>query len=133
MTLIYMLLCKYYLRYSRIINYFIIQEVVGLLFLFFSFSVVQLFLLFLKVGVAPFHFWLFSVLWGVYDYSFLWFLTFQKLPFIMVFFNLSVSSVIFSLLLGLFLCYLQIFLVKSFIIKGLVNIPLGLISSWRKP
>ncbi len=25
------------------------------------------------------------------------------------------------------------FLVKSFIIKGLVNIPLGLISSWRKP
>lgn len=114
MTLIFISLNKSLGSYVVLVNYFIIQEVVGLLFLFFRFVLIQLFFLFVKVGVAPFHFWLFSVLWGVYDFVFLWFLTFQKLPFILVFFYLRVSSVVVFLILGLFFCYLQIFLLKRF-------------------
>lgn len=113
-TLIFISLNKSLGSYIVLVNYFIIQEVVGLLFLFFRFVLLQLFFLFIKVGVAPFHFWLFSVLWGVYDFGLLWFLTLQKLPFVFVFFSLRVSFVMFFLIVGLFFCYLQIFLLKRF-------------------
>lgn len=114
MTLVFISINKSLSSYIVLVNYFIIQEVVGLLFLFFNFFIAQLIFLFIKVGVAPFHFWLFGVLWGVYDYSFFWFLTFQKLPFIMVFFSLGVTFTLFLLILGLFFCYFQIFLLKRF-------------------
>src|SRR3954466_7445450 len=100
--------------YSVLVNYFIIQEVVGLLFLFFNFLLAQLVILFIKVGVAPLHFWLFRVLLGVYDLNFLWFLTFQKLPFVFVIYQLGVSLLFFLLFFGLLFCYFQIFLLKRF-------------------
>nr|YP_010415406.1 NADH dehydrogenase subunit 2 [Allodiplogaster sp. MY-2022]URY63356.1 NADH dehydrogenase subunit 2 [Allodiplogaster sp. MY-2022] len=115
MTFVFISINKSLSSYIVLVNYFIIQEVVGLLFLFFNFYIAQLIFLFIKVGVAPFHFWLFGVLWGVYDYSFFWFLTFQKLPFIMVFFSLGgYFYFIFINFWVCFFCYFQIFLLKSF-------------------
>uniref|UniRef100_A0A0K0EU18 NADH-ubiquinone oxidoreductase chain 2 (projected from Caenorhabditis elegans ortholog nduo-2) n=1 Tax=Strongyloides venezuelensis TaxID=75913 RepID=A0A0K0EU18_STRVS len=58
---------------SRMVNYFIIQEILGFTFLLVSVSWVQLVILLIKVGVAPFHFWVFSVTNGLRGIIFCYF------------------------------------------------------------
>lgn len=51
-----MFLGKHFVKYVSIVNYFIIQEVLGLLFLVFRGLILQLLILIMKIGVSPFHF-----------------------------------------------------------------------------
>lgn len=113
-TLLFVSINKSLNSFRTLVNYFVIQEVLGIIFLFFSSSLLQLLLLSLKIGVAPFHFWIFSILLNIYDSNLLWFLTFQKIPFIFVFFQLFFYKFIIFLFLGLLLCYFQIFLLKNY-------------------
>lgn len=100
--------------YSSVLNYFIIQESLGLFFLVFNFFLLQFFIVILKIGVAPLHFWVFSVTRSLYDWLLIWFLTFQKLPFLPVLVQLFNFKIVFLFLFGIFVCYLQLFLIKSY-------------------
>lgn len=113
-TILFIKLNKSLNSSNIILNYFILQESLGLVFLFSYFLFFQFFVLCFKVGVAPFHFWLFSVLSGVYDFGLLWFLTFQKAPYIFCFFYLFSFDVFYFLFFGIFFCYLQVFLLKNY-------------------
>ena len=113
-TILFTLLNKSNKRYRRIFNYFIIQESLGLLFLVFSSGALQFFIILIKIGVAPLHFWIFNVTNNILNYSLMWFLTFQKLPFLMILLQIFWLKSLFLLLVGLLLCYLQIFIIKSY-------------------
>lgn len=54
---------------SAILNYFVIQEFLGLVFLLLNFYLVQFVILIIKVGIAPFHFWVFSVVNSLSGFS----------------------------------------------------------------
>lgn len=90
------------------------QESLGLLFLIFSFRYFQLIILIFKIGMAPFHFWIFRVTNRVFGFNLIWFLTFQKLPFLLIFLQIMVGSLVFLLMVGLFFCLFQMLLVKTY-------------------
>lgn len=119
-TLLFIMLNKSLKSYSSLFNYFIIQESLGLLFLVFSFGFFQFFIVIIKIGVAPLHFWVFNVINNVFGFNLIWFLTFQKLPFLVILLQIFflISSIF--LMLGLLICYLQIFLLKGY--KNLIII-----------
>nr|YP_010519796.1 NADH dehydrogenase subunit 2 [Zoniolaimus dendrolagi]UXP34573.1 NADH dehydrogenase subunit 2 [Zoniolaimus dendrolagi] len=114
MTLVFVALNKKVGSYSSLFNYFVMQESLGLMFLMFSFGYFQLLMVMLKIGMAPFHFWIFSVTNSVYGFNLMWFLTFQKLPFLLIFLQMMVSNLIFLLMLGLFFCLFQMLLMKTY-------------------
>nr|YP_009353462.1 NADH dehydrogenase subunit 2 [Ancylostoma tubaeforme]AQX91014.1 NADH dehydrogenase subunit 2 [Ancylostoma tubaeforme] len=114
MTLVFVMLNKKVNSYSTLFNYFVMQESLGLLFLMFSFSYFQLIILMFKIGMAPFHFWIFSVTNSVFGFNLMWFLTFQKLPFLLIFLQMMVNSLIYLLIIGLFFCLFQMLLVKTY-------------------
>uniref|UniRef100_A0A1I7WD97 NADH dehydrogenase subunit 2 n=1 Tax=Heterorhabditis bacteriophora TaxID=37862 RepID=A0A1I7WD97_HETBA len=100
--------------YRGIFNYFVIQETLGLLFLVFSSNYIQFIILIMKIGVAPFHFWVFSVTNSIFNYGLVWFLTIQKLPLMVVLLQLFASDIVYLFLFGLFICYLQMFMLKGY-------------------
>nr|UZP15727.1 NADH dehydrogenase subunit 2 [Contracaecum sp.] len=114
MTVVFVILSKGLGSYSSVFNYFVIQESLGLFFLVFNFLLIQFFIVMLKIGVAPFHFWVFSITNSVYNWLLMWFLTFQKLPFLPVLVQLFNYKMVFLFLFGIFICYLQLFLMKSY-------------------
>nr|YP_010271191.1 NADH dehydrogenase subunit 2 [Cylicocyclus elongatus]UKB87203.1 NADH dehydrogenase subunit 2 [Cylicocyclus elongatus] len=114
MTLVFVMLNKQTNSFSSLFNYFVMQESLGLLFLMFSFGYLQLLIVMFKIGMAPFHFWIFSVTNGVFGFNLMWFLTFQKLPFLLIFLQMMVAKLIFFLMVGLFLCLFQMLLVKTY-------------------
>ena len=114
MTLVFVVINKAMLRYRRLFNYFILQEVLGLVFLLFTAGYLQLLVIFFKIGVAPLHFWVFRVLNGVYGFNLMWFLTFQKLPFLVILLQLMDSFYVVLLLVGLLVCLMQMLLMKSY-------------------
>lgn len=113
-TVVFTLLNKSSKSYSSIFNYFVIQESLGLLFLVFSSGFLQFFIIIIKIGVAPLHFWIFNVTNNIFNYSLIWFLTFQKLPFLTILLQIFWLTSIYILLFGLLFCYLQIFVMKSY-------------------
>lgn len=113
-TIIFILLNKSNKSYRSIFNYFVIQESLGLIFLVFSGGVFQFFIILIKIGVAPLHFWVFNVTNNIVSYSLMWFLTFQKLPFLVILLQMFWFSSFYLLLFGLFLCYLQMFVMKRY-------------------
>nr|UDL72579.1 NADH dehydrogenase subunit 2 [Paramacropostrongylus iugalis] len=114
MTLVFVVLNKSINGYSSLFNYFVMQESLGLMFLMFSYGYFQLLVIMFKIGMAPFHFWIFSVTNGVFGFNLMWFLTFQKLPFLLVFLQMMVSKLVFVLMLGLFFCLFQMLLMKTY-------------------
>nr|QEO33942.1 NADH dehydrogenase subunit 2 [Teladorsagia circumcincta] len=114
MTLIFVILNKSIINYSTIFNYFVLQESLGLIFLLLAYNYVQLMIVFLKIGVAPLHFWIFSVTNGVFGFNLMWFLTFQKLPFLLVMLQMMMIKIIALLLVGLLVCLMQMLLIKSY-------------------
>uniref|UniRef100_A0A1I7WKN9 NADH dehydrogenase subunit 2 n=1 Tax=Heterorhabditis bacteriophora TaxID=37862 RepID=A0A1I7WKN9_HETBA len=113
-TIIFILLNKGNKSYRGIFNYFVIQETLGLLFLVFSSNYIQFIILIMKIGVAPFHFWVFSVTNSIFNYGLVWFLTIQKLPLMVVLLQLFASDIVYLFLFGLFICYLQMFMLKGY-------------------
>nr|YP_010487907.1 NADH dehydrogenase subunit 2 [Strongyloides vituli]UWI71775.1 NADH dehydrogenase subunit 2 [Strongyloides vituli] len=99
---------------TSMINYFIVQEVLGFCFLLISFSSIQFVILLMKAGVAPFHFWVFSVTNNISGFGVMWFLTLQKLPFVPVVQYLLSSIFIYVLVFGILFCYFQLFFIKSY-------------------
>nr|YP_001936460.1 NADH dehydrogenase subunit 2 [Toxocara cati]CAL80787.1 NADH dehydrogenase subunit 2 [Toxocara cati] len=114
MTVVFVCLSKGAAAYTSVLNYFVIQESLGLFFLVFNAFLLQFFIVMMKIGVAPLHFWVFSVTGPLYDWLLMWFLTFQKLPFLPVLVQLYDFKLIFLLLFGIFVCYLQLFVLKSY-------------------
>nr|ARV88369.1 NADH dehydrogenase subunit 2 [Caenorhabditis sp. 38 MB-2015] len=114
MTVVFTLLNKSNKSYTSIFNYFVIQESLGLLFLVFSSGFMQFFVILMKIGVAPLHFWIFNVTNNIFNYSLMWFLTFQKLPFLTILLQIFWLSSTYLLLLGLLVCYVQLFVMKSY-------------------
>lgn len=99
--------------YSSIVNYFFIQEVLGVLFLLLYFIGLQFLVLIIKIGVSPFHFWVITVAIFLSSFNFIWFLTFQKLPFIPILITFLSFMLVF-LFIGFIVCYYQMFLIKIF-------------------
>nr|YP_009113338.1 NADH dehydrogenase subunit 2 [Anisakis berlandi]AES86021.1 NADH dehydrogenase subunit 2 [Anisakis berlandi] len=114
MTVVFVCLSKGLGSYASILNYFVIQESLGLFFLVFNFFLLQFFIVMLKVGGAPLHFWLFSVTNSIYDWLLMWFLTFQKLPFLPVLVQLFDFKMGYLFFFGIAVCYLQLFMLKSY-------------------
>nr|YP_003434139.1 NADH dehydrogenase subunit 2 [Chabertia ovina]ACX85221.1 NADH dehydrogenase subunit 2 [Chabertia ovina] len=114
MTLVFVMLNKNVNSYSSLFNYFVMQESLGLLFLMFSFGYIQLLIVMFKIGMAPFHFWIFSVMNGVFGFNLMWFLTFQKLPFLLIFLQLMVGQLFYLLMIGLLFCLFQMLLMKMY-------------------
>lgn len=113
-TILFIFLNKGLKRYSSLINYFIIQERLGLIFLLINFGLIQFFIILIKIGVAPLHFWIFSVTNGIFNFNLMWFLTFQKLPFLLILIQIFWNGSFILLIIGLFICYLQIFITKNY-------------------
>nr|YP_009679043.1 NADH dehydrogenase subunit 2 [Setaria labiatopapillosa]QDF64271.1 NADH dehydrogenase subunit 2 [Setaria labiatopapillosa] len=97
-----------------LISYYVLPEVCGYYFLVFNNWKMQFLLLMLKSGSAPFHFWIFSVLEGLKKWYVLWFLTLQKLPYFFVLVNFWGDFFFIILFIGMVLCYIQVFLLRSF-------------------
>nr|YP_009743767.1 NADH dehydrogenase subunit 2 [Cylicocyclus ashworthi]QIE12498.1 NADH dehydrogenase subunit 2 [Cylicocyclus ashworthi] len=114
MTLVFVMLNKQTNSFSSLFNYFVMQESLGLLFLMFSFGYLQLLIVMFKIGMAPFSFWIFSVTNGVFGFNLMWFLTFQKLPFLLIFLQMMVAKLVFLLMVGLFFCLFQMLLMKTY-------------------
>lgn len=113
-TVVFIFFNKNIKSYSRLINYFIIQERLGLIFLLINFSFIQFFIVIMKIGVAPLHFWIFSVTNNIFNYNLIWFLTFQKLPFLIILLQIFFIIGFIILFLGLVFCYFQIFIIKNY-------------------
>lgn len=114
MDLVFIFLCKSSGSYSAIINYFVIQERLGLIFLVMNFLTAQFVVVMAKIGMAPFHFWIFRIVRGLEGWLLLWFLTFQKLPLFGVLLALFFEEVIVILVLGFLVCYFQILLLGDY-------------------
>nr|YP_003433887.1 NADH dehydrogenase subunit 2 [Oesophagostomum dentatum]ACX85161.1 NADH dehydrogenase subunit 2 [Oesophagostomum dentatum]BAV82775.1 NADH dehydrogenase subunit 2 [Oesophagostomum dentatum]CAQ56155.1 NADH dehydrogenase subunit 2 [Oesophagostomum dentatum] len=114
MTLVFVMLNKTVNSYSSLFNYFVMQESLGLLFLMFSFGYFQLLIVMFKIGMAPFHFWIFSVTNSVFGFNLMWFLTFQKLPFLLIFLQMMLGNLVYLLMIGLFFCLFQMLLMKTY-------------------
>lgn len=67
-TVIFVCLSKGIAVYAGVLNYFVIQESLGLFFLVFNAFLLQFFIVMMKIGVAPLHFWVFSVTNSLYDW-----------------------------------------------------------------
>jgi len=113
-TISFIFLNKRVKRYSSLINYFIIQESLGLIFLLINFGFLQFFIVLMKIGVAPLHFWVFRVTNNIFSYNLIWFLTFQKLPFLLILLQIFWLRSFILLFIGLLVCYLQIFSIKNY-------------------
>lgn len=120
MDLVFIFICKGS-SFSVILNYFVFQECLALLFLFLTSSLMQCVIVMSKMGLVPFHYWLFVVVGGLKGWLFMWFLTFQKLPFMGVLMLILVEELIFLILVGFFLCYFQLLLVKDYKLMLLLN------------
>nr|YP_008994651.1 NADH dehydrogenase subunit 2 [Protostrongylus rufescens]AGW80391.1 NADH dehydrogenase subunit 2 [Protostrongylus rufescens] len=114
MTIIVVTINKATFSYSSIFNYFVLQESLGLLFLLLFFSFFPGLLIMFKVGMAPFHFWVFKVVNNMVDFSLVWFLTVHKLPYLLVFIQLLFFSLVFFMILGILMSLLQMFTMKLF-------------------
>lgn len=121
MDIIFLLLCKEGVSYRSVLNYFLFQECLGLVFLLLRFRRWQFIVVMMKIGLVPFHYWLFLVVGGVKGWLVMWFLTFQKLPYIGVLIVLMFSYVVFFLVLGFLFCYFHLFVIKTYKFIMLLN------------
>nr|YP_010575577.1 NADH dehydrogenase subunit 2 [Varestrongylus eleguneniensis]UZM11417.1 NADH dehydrogenase subunit 2 [Varestrongylus eleguneniensis] len=114
MTVFIILMNKKLMSGSVIFNYFVLQESLGLVFLLLFWGLIPMIVLMIKVGMAPLHFWVFKVINGMINYNMIWFLTVHKLPFLLVFLQLYNFNLVYLLLLGLLVCFLQMYVMKVF-------------------
>ena len=84
------------------------------MFLIMNFLLVQFMIVMTKIGLAPFHYWIFVIVNGLEGWLLLWFLTFQKLPFFGVLILLFFEEIFVLLCVGFLFCYFQLFLIKDY-------------------
>nr|YP_009442445.1 NADH dehydrogenase subunit 2 [Camallanus cotti]ATO58495.1 NADH dehydrogenase subunit 2 [Camallanus cotti] len=106
-------------NFSSVLNYFLVQEVCG--FLFLVFSSYQLIFLLVKMGVSPCHFWVFMVCKDLDTTLLSWFLSMQKLPYVLVYIVLSSSVFVLVLFFGVLVCHFQYFFLSDLVSAVLVS------------
>lgn len=106
-------LCKQNFNSLTLFVYFMVQELLGLYFLLFNFIDLQILIILFKIGTAPFHFWVFIFLLDINKYIFFWFITYQKIPYILILFFFFTFYLFYLLFIGLLFCLIQVFLLKS--------------------
>ena len=113
-TLTFVLLNKIQGDFGNSLNYFLLQEFLGFLFLIFFSTLLQYVLLIMKIGIRPFHFWITSVFLNLENFILMWFLTFQKLPFLPVLILIFKFFFIYLIILGVVFCYFQLINIKNY-------------------
>jgi NADH:ubiquinone oxidoreductase subunit 2 (subunit N) len=113
-TLSFVLLNKIQGDFRNSLNYFLLQEFLGFAFLIFFIGFLQYIILMIKVGIRPFHFWITSVFLNLDNFILMWFLTFQKFPFLPILLFLFKYLLFFLIILGIFFCYVQIINLKNY-------------------
>lgn len=113
-TLTFVLLNKIQGDFGNSLNYFLLQEFLGFLFLVFFSTLLQYILLIIKIGISPFHFWITSVFLNLENFILIWFLTFQKLPFLPVLILMFKFLFIYLIILGVVFCYFQLMNIKNY-------------------
>nr|YP_009178987.1 NADH dehydrogenase subunit 2 [Passalurus ambiguus]ALJ93251.1 NADH dehydrogenase subunit 2 [Passalurus ambiguus] len=120
MDLVFIFVCKG-CSFSSILNYYVLQECLGLLFLVFMSSSLQGLIVMVKMGLLPFHYWLYVVVGGLKYWMLMWFLMMQKLPFTGILMVIFVGELLFFLVFGFFIGYFQLFLVKDYKFMLMIN------------
>ncbi|VDM64266.1 unnamed protein product [Angiostrongylus costaricensis] len=106
------------MRYRRIFNYFVLQESLGLVFLLLFFSFFPVLIIMIKIGIAPFHFWLFKVVRGMYSFNLVWILVISSVEsfnWVLVSLSMSFFNVFYLIFYYLFLI---MFLIYKFDVVG---------------
>lgn len=101
-------------RFNCMLNYYVLQECLGLIFMLLFGRCLQGVVVMVKIGLVPFHYWLYVVVGGLKYWILIWFLTFQKLPFMGVLIMIISNYLFWLLLVGFVICYFQLLLVKSY-------------------
>lgn len=110
-TMIFIYMIKYDGLEST--RYFVVQEIIGFLFIILVFDVLQSLFLILKIGFSPFHFWIFMVIDGCKGFLFLWFLTIQKMPYIFSILYVYRNIIYFLVLFGILVCVVQVYFMSN--------------------
>lgn len=97
-----------------ILNYFFFQELLGIFFILNLLPYMQILILFVKVGLPPFYFWVFYLVRFTSGFFLVWFLLWSKIIYLPVF-VIFLEDFIFIILFGLFLIYIHIFCISSFV------------------
>lgn len=80
--------------------YYFIQEIVGILFILGLHYTYQYVLLLVKGGFSPFHYWIFFIVKFMKGSSFLWILTWQKLPYYLLLIRHINQKILLVVLIG---------------------------------
>nr|YP_004927918.1 NADH dehydrogenase subunit 2 [Heliconema longissimum]ACV96724.1 NADH dehydrogenase subunit 2 [Heliconema longissimum] len=113
-TFLFVIYFKAFISIFPIISYYLIQELCGYFFLILSNFNIQFFLLLMKAGVAPFHFWIFSVTSRLVSWLLMWFFWFTKNTYFPVIFNFWWFSIFLMIILGLGIWYLNNLINRDF-------------------
>lgn len=113
MDLVFIYVCKRG-SFSSVLNYYVLQECLGLIFLLLCGRCLQSVVVMVKIGLVPFHYWLYVVVGGLKYWMLMWFLTFQKLPFMGVLMIVMNNYLFWLLLVGFVICYFQLLMVKNY-------------------
>ena len=99
------------------IKYFIIQEAasltIGVLILFSLPLIMISIIIMIKVALAPFHFWVVRALQSLQGWPFMWVVTFQKFPGLLILTQIIDTKGYFILILGSILCSIQIIVTQK--------------------
>jgi len=114
LTLLFVLIMQFY-KVSLIVvfNYLLFQEVLGLLLLWRMQPWQVIVVMYFKIGVPPFHYWVVSVVESLRGFVLLWFITYHKLILFPALIMLTGDSLL-LLIYGLCLLYFQLFLTTSY-------------------
>ena len=96
---------------GSVVQYYLIQEICGYFFLLLG-GYLSFFILMLKCGAAPLHFWIFSVVGALRGFVLVWFLTVQKLPYFFVMVGFCSGLFFYFLFMGAVFCYFQFFFLR---------------------
>lgn len=120
LTIIFIFLIKLEGNQLSLLNYFILQEILGLIFIFLNIIFFQSIFIIIKLGVSPFHFWIFSILNSLSLNLIYWFLTFQKIVYLIVLINFKIMF--FFLIFGILVCFFQVLFIYDYLKIFLVNL-----------
>lgn len=92
-----------------------------MIFIFFNRVKIQALVIIIKLGIRPLHFWILSILNGLTLYLVFWFFTLQKLVYLGVLI-VFYSNLFFFLIIGIFLCFIQIVFLFDYLKIILINL-----------
>lgn len=136
LTLVFLIILKEEKSFFSIIIYYVVQEFCGLIFLLIWGTKLTGLVLILKTGVAPLHFWVFPFLAPLNNWTLVWFLTLQKLPYTYPLILVLTTNLIYLLVFGLLIMYSQMLIIKEtkflLVLRSMERYRWGLISRLRE-